>query len=129
METARTKSPLGERGGREGTTASPDPHCQPHVPGKRAGRLPCASLIGPQGWRSVTAGPGQGPVAGCRSRALEHPGSKGFLRAGALSFREPEPGTVLEIKAGSLDSGSKPRGKERSASMPPGRLQEKQGPK
>lgn len=61
----------------------------------------------------MTAGPGQAPVEGWRSRALEHTGSKGFLSAGAEKFPQPEPGTVLEIKAGKIDSGSKARGRER----------------
>lgn len=77
---------------------------------------------------SVTAGPGRGPMAGRRSRALEPGGSEGFLRAGAQRFLQPEPGTVLEIKAGRLDSGSKPR-MERSVSLLPGHLREKQGSK
>lgn len=57
-------------------------------------------------------------MEGWRSRVLEHAGSKGFLRAGAEKFPQPEPGTVLEIKAGSMDFGSKSRGRERRVLAP-----------
>lgn len=63
-------------------------------------------------------------MAGWRSRALEHAQRKGFLRAGVWRFPQSEPGTVLEIKAGRLNSGG--RGRD---SLPPGHLQEKQGSK
>lgn len=72
---------------------------------------------------SVTAGLGRGPMAGRRGRALGRGGSKGFLRAGAQRFLQPEPGIVLEIKAGRLASGSKPR-MERSVSLLPEHLRE-----
>lgn len=62
-----------------------------------------------------------GPSGG--AEALEHAGRKGFLRAGAWRFlKQLEPGTVLEIKAGRLGSGSKPRGREQSVSVSEGHL-------
>lgn len=88
---------------------APSPFCcslsATQAPPGPGGRRPPASA-GHGGFRSGTAGPSS-PVAGWRGRAGEQAQGKGFLRAGAWLFPQSQPGTVLEIKAGRLDSGGR----------------------